>query len=67
MARRTRLSRRIQGGEPDVIEVALAAFDDDVPVMPDAHIFVESAPNWTSIADDLPQYEKGRGSNEFRR
>ena len=44
------------------IEVALAVFDDDLPVVPDAHIFVHYAPNWSVISDDLPQYPEGRGS-----
>jgi len=48
--------------DPDVIEVALAIFDADVPVRPDAHIFMGSAANWTSIEDDLPQFLEGRGS-----
>lgn len=48
--------------DPNVIEIALGVFDADVPVKPDAHIFVASAANWTCVADDLPQYEEGRGS-----
>jgi hypothetical protein len=47
---------------PDIIEVALGVFDGDVPVTPDAHIFVGAAANWTSIEGDLPQFLEGRGS-----
>lgn len=48
--------------DPEVMEVALGVFDSEVPVKPDAHIFVGSAASWTSIEDSLPQYTEGRGS-----
>ncbi len=50
------------GAPEDEIEIALGAMDDDVPVVPNAHIFVGSAANWTVVKDDLPQYEEKRGS-----
>lgn len=50
--------------DPEILEIALGAFDDGVPVVPDAHIFVGSAANWTSIADDLPQFSESRQSAE---
>jgi hypothetical protein len=53
--------------DPDVVEVALGLFDVDVPVVPDAHIFIGSAANWTSIEDRLPQFEEGRGSRRLAR
>jgi hypothetical protein len=40
--------------------VALAVFDSEVPVKPDAHIFVASAATWSSFADQLPQFVEGR-------
>lgn len=46
----------------DEIEIALGAMDDDVPVVPSAHIFVGSGANWTVVNDDLPKYEEKRGS-----
>lgn len=46
----------------DVVEIALGALDDDVPVEPSAHIFVGSAANWTVFGDDLPKYAEVRGS-----
>jgi len=46
----------------NVIEIALGAIDDDVPVNPSAHIFVDSAANWTALDDDLPQFREGRDS-----
>ena len=48
--------------DPDIVEIALGAFDGDVPIRPSAHIFVGSAANWTCIVDDLPQYETTRAS-----
>lgn len=47
---------------PDIIEVALGVFDDDIPLEPDVHIFVESGANWTVLADNLPKYADGRKS-----
>ncbi len=46
----------------DVLEIALGALDSDVPVEPNAHIFVGSGANWTVVTDLLPQYEEGRSS-----
>lgn len=48
--------------DPEILEVALGVFDADVPVRPDAHIFVGSAASWTSIEDGLPRFRDGRGS-----
>ncbi len=47
---------------PEVIEIALGTLDGDVPVKPDAHIFVGSGTNWTTLCDGLPQFEAGRDS-----
>ena len=49
------------------VEIALGAMDGDVPVVPSAHIFVDSAANWTVLSDDLPQYEERRGSARMLR
>ena len=49
-----------------VVEIALGCFDDEVPVKPDAHIFVGSGAAWAKPADDLPQYEAGRDSKRLR-
>lgn len=49
------------------VEIALGAMDQDVPVVPSAHIFVGSAANWTVVGDDLPQYEERRGSARANR
>jgi hypothetical protein len=52
--------------DPDLIEIALACFDGDVPVKPEAHIFVASGANWAYLEDGLPQYEAGRKSRRLR-
>ena len=52
--------------DPELVEIALGAFDDEVPVRPDAHIFVASAASWAIPDDDLPQFEAGRDSKRLR-
>ncbi len=51
----------------EVIEIALGALDGDIPVEPDAHIFVGSSANWTEFSGDLPLYEEGRDSSRTKR
>jgi len=46
--------------DPDLVEISLGCFDDEVPVRPDAHIYVASGAKWALPEDDLPQYESGR-------
>lgn len=46
----------------DAVEVALGAFDGELPVVPDAHIFVRYRANWTMLDDKLPQFAEGRDS-----
>jgi hypothetical protein len=52
--------------DPDLVEIALGCFDDDVPVRPDAHIYVASGATWAKPDDGLPQYEAGRDSKRIR-
>ena len=52
--------------DPELVEIALGSFDDEVPVRPDAHIFVGSGASWARPQDDLPQYEAGRDSKRIR-
>ena len=42
--------------EGDWFEIPAGLFDDDPGIRPDKHIFVELAPAWAEIKDDLPQY-----------
>ena len=52
--------------DPDLIEIALGCFDSELPIKPDAHIFVASGANWAKPDDKLPQYEAGRDSKRIR-
>ena len=52
--------------DPDLVEIALGCFDDEVPVKPDAHIFVASGATWAHPDDGLPQFEAGRDSKRLR-
>ncbi len=52
--------------DPDLVEISLGCFDDEVPVRPDAHIYVASGAKWAHPEDNLPQYEAGRDSARIR-
>ncbi|NOX52795.1 MAG: GFA family protein, partial [Gammaproteobacteria bacterium] len=47
-----------------LIEISIGALDSEIPNRPDAHIFVGSKANWSTIRDDLPQYSEGRDSEK---
>ena len=49
-------------GPAGVVEVALGIFDGEVPVRPDAHIFVGSGARWAVPSDELPCHVAGRSS-----
>lgn len=50
---------------PGLVEIALACFDDEVPIRPDAHIYVGSGVKWAAPVDELPQYEARRDSRRI--
>ena len=52
--------------DPELVEIALGCFDDEVPVKPDAHIYVGSGAQWATPDDDLPQFEAGRDSRRIK-
>ena len=52
--------------DPELVEIALGAFDDEVPVEPDAHIYVASGASWAQPRDGLPQFEAGRDSKRIK-
>ena len=52
--------------DPDLVEIALGCFDDEVPVTPDAHIYVDSGARWARPDDDLPQFSAGRDSKRLK-
>jgi len=41
-------------------EPALSLFDEDVPVRPAAHIFLDYRASWLTVGDDLPRFHEGR-------
>lgn len=52
--------------DTDNIEVALGIMEGDLPVRPEAHIFVGSSASWFVITDDLPQFVAGREEPESK-
>jgi len=44
-----------------LLVVPAGSLDDDVPVTPDAHIFVASRADWDQHLEALPQIEQGPG------
>lgn len=54
------LGFRIKGASFDELELAIATFDEDVPVAIDVHIYTNYKANWCQIKDDLVQYGEGR-------
>lgn len=53
--------------DPNLVEIALGCFDDEVPIRPDAHIYVASGASWARPDDGLPQFEAGRDSARIDR
>jgi hypothetical protein len=47
-----------------LVVVPMGSLDDDPGHRPQAHIFVESKPPWSSITDSLPRHPEGLGSAE---
>lgn len=45
-----------------IVEIALGLFDDNVPVRPNAHIYVASGADLLDLRDNLPRFSAGRGS-----
>ncbi len=49
-------------GNDQFVEFTLGTLDSDIPLAPDAHIYVGSKANWVEISDSLPRYIEGRDS-----
>jgi hypothetical protein len=54
------LGFRIENAALTDFEVAIATFDEEIPVKVDAHIYTNYKVNWCEISDQLPQYGEGR-------
>lgn len=54
------LGFRVKGAPLADIEVAIAVFDDDIPVKIDAHIYTYYKANWCDLKDNLAKFDEGR-------
>lgn len=43
-----------------LVEFSLASLDDEIDLIPDAHIFTASKANWVVVCDGLPQFKEAR-------
>lgn len=51
---------RGKGAALSQIELAVATFDDDIPIQVDAHIFTDYKSSWYGLQDDLVKFKEGR-------
>lgn len=51
---------RTKGSPLTKIELAIAIFDDEIPIKIDAHIYTAYKSNWCELQDDLPTFKEGR-------
>ncbi|WP_024610759.1 GFA family protein [Pseudoalteromonas sp. TB64] len=54
------LGFRVKGTSLSEIELAIATFDSEIPVVIDAHIYIDNKASWCALQDELPKYNKGR-------
>lgn len=45
----------------EVVEFALGTLDSEIPLKPDAHVFVDYGASWYEITDALPRHKEDRG------
>ncbi|WP_338131584.1 GFA family protein [Vibrio tubiashii] len=53
------LGFRVEGESLENIELAISAFDVDIPVKVDAQIYIGYKANWCQLQSDLPAYTEG--------
>ena len=51
---------RVKGADISSIELAIAIFDENIPVQPDAHIYTNYKANWCLLSDGLKEFSRGR-------
>lgn len=51
---------RVKGCALTEVELAIATFDQDIPVKVDAHIYTHYKSNWCELQDDLSKFKEGR-------
>ncbi|WP_286240740.1 GFA family protein [Neptuniibacter halophilus] len=54
------LGFRAEGTDKKAMEIAIACFDEPIPVQIDAHIYTRYRANWCELSDDLPKFAEGR-------
>ncbi len=54
------LGFRVKGQPREKMEVAIATFDDDIPVKINAHIYTDNKACWHEISDNLATFKQGR-------
>ncbi|NIY85219.1 GFA family protein [Vibrio hepatarius] len=54
------LAFRVKGSTDDNIELAIATFDEDIPVKIDAQIYTAYKANWCHLDSTLPAFTEGR-------
>lgn len=54
------LGFRVRGADATDIELAIATFDDDLPVSVEASIYTHYKANWCDLPAGLPAYGEGR-------
>lgn len=53
---------RVKGDPLEKIELAIATFDDDIPVKVDAQIYTRYKSNWCELDNKIPAFTEGRES-----
>ena len=51
---------RVKGAAFEEIELAIALFDDEIPVLVDAQIYTKYKANWCDLQSDLSNFPEGR-------
>ncbi|WP_086478835.1 GFA family protein [Oceanospirillum sanctuarii] len=55
---------RVKGAGFDEMELAIACFDEAIPVKIDAQIYTRYKNNWCELQKDLPAFQEGRDSDQ---
>ena len=54
------LGFRVKGAPFEAVELAIAAFDGEIPVTIDAQIYTRYKANWCALEADVPVFPEGR-------
>ena len=54
------LGFRVKGALLENIELAIATFDEEIPVTIDAQIFTNNKANWSKLSNDLQEHQEAR-------